>query len=356
MAKRPGRRSVRSAPAKASPTWPMCRSVWKRWPSKAGDAAGLLAAVLQGVQAERGQRRRPRRRRRPRTRRTPGAGVSSSGVTNGRRPSLGSAVIGISPPDRRSRRVGARRSRLLGRLCHRDAVAVTARSKAGLQPCRRCPGPSGASAVQQPAHGLRPAARWSRLVIQCGCRSGGVAALNIRLSTPSTTRPRDQADAEADAAVERAQHVGLLDLPRDGRRRPAAGRYRRRGRPTSSAAASASQSGWISVAGERAGEAQAEDRQRPRPRRRRPAAIDLARRAADEADRRRDQPAGPATMRSNWVTRLSPMRRRRSGATASASRLTPVDGMAPAPSAPAGRRARGESPAWRPPSGAPPCG
>ena len=40
--------------AKVSPTRPRRRSEWKRWPSIADDAGRLLAAVLQGVQAERG--------------------------------------------------------------------------------------------------------------------------------------------------------------------------------------------------------------------------------------------------------------------------------------------------------------
>ncbi len=54
MAVVPGRRSITSRRAKVSPTRPRRRSEWKRLPSKGDDAGGFLAAMLERVQAERG--------------------------------------------------------------------------------------------------------------------------------------------------------------------------------------------------------------------------------------------------------------------------------------------------------------
>ncbi len=56
MATSPLSRSITGREVKWSPTSPTRRSVWKWAPSKADDAGRLLAAMLERVQAERGER------------------------------------------------------------------------------------------------------------------------------------------------------------------------------------------------------------------------------------------------------------------------------------------------------------
>ena len=67
----PGSRSITDGLVKLSPTRPMWRSLAELRAVEGDDAGRLLAAVLQRVQAQRGERRRPPDDRRCRKRRTP---------------------------------------------------------------------------------------------------------------------------------------------------------------------------------------------------------------------------------------------------------------------------------------------
>ena len=186
------------APEKASATWPRWRSVWKRLAVEDGDAAGLLAAMLQGVQAQRRRGRRRRRRRTRRTRRTPGAACRRAGPV--RRRVVGRAhrhllhqYVQISPLPRCSLPCG------IGHRARRSAPAARDRGQVCARPDAR---PPGASAAQQRARRLRPADRGVEPAIQAGARSGGRGGVEQQVEHAEHHQAAGEADGRAQRSVQ----------------------------------------------------------------------------------------------------------------------------------------------------------
>ena len=258
-----------------------------------GDAAGFLAAVLQGVQAERGRRRR--RRRTSKTPNTPHSRRRRVVVGVARRSADRSVAVDGSSgllhqvvEVVRSRRVVARSVAVVGR----SAPSLTAFSKAGRELAGRRPSPWAQAPSAGSAACRRSADRARRRVIQLRHALGRGGDVEHQVEArpappgrgPGRSRGRRRGRgcparrsaaraAVSSAPISRSSDVG------DDEDRPA------------TAAPCASQSGSISLRNSGPVTAQAEDRRPAAARTKAQHGHHLARRAAHEADRR-PRPAG----------------------------------------------------------------